>query len=354
MNMSTAHPSEGLFSNSASVSVSINPPRKRASSGSRLLMWIAVVLVALVAAPAIGFHAYVAWILARPDPIPLSSNPMAAHGLAYEDVTFPAVGYPSRLEGWYVPAGNSKRTIVFSHGYGANREEYWVPMLDLTKAVHQLGYNALLFDYGYVYNEKQPVTAGVIETRELLGAIQFAKEKGAEEIFVWGFSMGAGIALQAALQTDDLSGMLLDSTFLLTADTLYHNLRQYVNLPRFPSVYLIKWFFPMLNGVSLQEIPTERVLSTTYDIPIYMMHGKLDDKAPFELAEKLAANQSSHEASGLWLVPDGYHELLFRYHKKEYMSRVVQFLNAVSGDTRPVRAPSGVISAEAEGSAEPA
>ncbi len=32
------------------------------------------------------------------------------------------------MQGWYIPADKDvNKTIIFSHGYGANREETWVP-----------------------------------------------------------------------------------------------------------------------------------------------------------------------------------------------------------------------------------
>lgn len=52
---------------------------------------------------------------------------------------------------------------------------------------------------------------------------------------VWGFSMGAGTALQTGLVSEDIDAMILDSTFLLEPDTLYHNIKQNIDLPRQPS-----------------------------------------------------------------------------------------------------------------------
>lgn len=280
-----------------------------------------------------AFHAYVAWKLARPHIDPLRSNPAKAIGTPYEDVTFPGLGSGSNLSGWYIPAESgsakaSRQTVVFSHGYGGNREEIWVPLYDLAKAAHQMGFNVLMFDYGYVQPQLS-VTGGIRESEELLGAVRYAKDRGADKVFVWGFSMGAGTALQAALQTRDIDGMILDSTFILEPDTLYHNMKQEANLPKF-SQPLVHMFFPLLNGVSLNQIPYTKVKETQYNIPILFIHGKKDLKAPYEMAEEIFANQKPNSGSELWLLPNDGHELIYKAHKKSYLQTTTGFLKALS------------------------
>ncbi|WP_231570978.1 alpha/beta hydrolase [Gordoniibacillus kamchatkensis] len=209
--------------------------------------WLLTALISLAmlgVSLILAFHAYIAWTLARPHIDPLQSNPQAAIGVPYENVTFPSRGGGSTLQGWYLPAAGSTNTVIFSHGYGGNREEIWVPIYSLAKMLHDAGYNVLMFDYGYVQGGDRIVTGGIRESQELLGAFDYMKDKGAHNLFIWGFSMGAGTALQAALQENGtaISGMILDSTFLLNPDTLYHNMRQVVDLPRYPSLPLIRWF----------------------------------------------------------------------------------------------------------------
>jgi hypothetical protein len=79
----------------------------------------------------LGFHAYIAWTLARPHIDPLRSNPALSFGAAYENIQFPSLNGSSILDGWFIPAEtmpSSSKTVVFSHGYGGNREEIWVPL----------------------------------------------------------------------------------------------------------------------------------------------------------------------------------------------------------------------------------
>lgn len=276
-------------------------------------------------------HAFIAWMFANPQVPPIFSNPLSAKGLEYENITFPAADGHTLVDGWYIPAAStSARTIVFSHGYGANREEYWVPMYDLASFAHRLDYNVMLFDYGFASEQhRTKATGGYLEKQQLLGAVELAKSYGADHIIVWGFSMGAGTALQAGLLTDDIDGMILDSTFLLEPDTLYHNLQTYINVPKHPSLDIVRAMFPLVNGASMKEIPYAEVKSHQYPIPTLFIHGTNDSKAPFTIAEGIAANQDPSLSSS-WIVPDAQHEMIYRTHSKDYLRKAAFFLSSTN------------------------
>jgi pimeloyl-ACP methyl ester carboxylesterase len=278
-----------------------------------------------------GVHAWIAWKLTHPDIARLRTNPMAAKNLAYEEIAFPSYGHASLTEGWWIPAGFSANTVVLSHGYGANREEYWVPMYDLAEILHRQGYNVLMFDYGFA-SEKfhHPATGGHVEARQLLGAVDYARQRGSEMIVVWGFSMGAGTALQAALHDAPVDAMILDSTFLPNEDTISYALENLgLKGPAKPAIPLVKWFFPLMSGTSLEDLPVQRALDTDFHFPIFLIHGTADTKAPAFLAENIASAQT-HPASRLWIAENALHEMIFRMHKEEYLQRTLSFLGEIS------------------------
>ncbi|WNR45018.1 alpha/beta hydrolase [Paenibacillus roseipurpureus] len=280
------------------------------------------------------FHAYIAWTLGRPHIEPLHSNPMKSVRLPYSDVSFPSYNGKSKLDGWFIPAGGATKTVIFSHGYGGNREEEWVPLYKLARELHAQHYNVLMFDYGYVNpSNHRLMTGGIQESQELLGAIEYVKQTNGGSIYVWGFSMGAGTALQAALQQNgDISGMILDSTFLLNADTLYLNMNQIVHVPKYPSLQLVRLFFPVLNGVSLRQVPYTQVTTTSYSMPIFLIHGTEDNKAPHNLVEAMF-KQQHNTSSKIWILPGAKHELLYRAEPKTYVSRTMNFLNGIESST---------------------
>jgi len=346
-------------------------PTDRKSHSRRKHAAIAIVsaLAALLLFTALAFHGYIAWVIAHPYVAPLTSNPKLAKGLDYTDIAFPSKSGRTTVHGWYIPATidpvptagtvrtarhsqrgplgtsdrqlstaaastslgeKSKRTVVFSHGYGANREETWVPMYELAALMHRLNYNVVMFDYGYASSvDRSPATGGYEEAQQLLAAVEYARAEGAEELVVWGFSMGAGTALQTALQTDQIDAMILDSLFLPSPESLYGNVSQYLQLPRFPSLPLIEWMLPFWTGTNFSHIPSQQVLETTYSIPLFIMHGTQDVKAPVGTAKHIAASQHN-PLSQEWIVEGGKHELLFQTRPKEYIQRAALFLSQVS------------------------
>jgi pimeloyl-ACP methyl ester carboxylesterase len=302
-------------------------PRRR----GRLLPAVLFGLSLLTAAAFIGLNGYAAWLLAHPPIAAVGSNPMLARGLDYADVSFPSGDGRTTVDGWWIPAASPTRTVVLSHGYGANREELWVPMYDIAAMLHQMGYNVLMFDYGYASPEhRTPATGGRIEAEQLIGALRFARERGTEKLIVWGFSMGAGTALQAALRLPPgaIDGMILDSTFLPTEDTLFRNIQRYAPVPKALTLSLIRLFLPLWSGTQLDRIPAEQAETTPYPFPILLIHGASDDKAPVAIAEKVAAAQRN-PGSKLWIVPDGVHEMLFRTHPDEYRAVTGAFLERI-------------------------
>jgi len=321
-----------------------NPALRRAAYPAFLALTLATIALTVIA----GFHAMVAWLLAHPPIVSLKSNPLAAKQLPYRDVTFPSSDGRSLVNGWWIPAphAGASQTVVLSHGYGTNREELWVPMYEAAGWLHELGYNVLMFDYGFADpSRRRPATGGVRESRELLGAIRFARESGTEKTIVWGFSMGAGTALQAALLSDprDIGGMILDSTFVPTAEAIRDNLARHAAVLR-TSAELVRLFLPMWSGVRLEDIPAEAIRTTAYPFPILLIHGTGDAKASPELAERVATAQR-HPDSALWIVEGADHEMIFRTHTAEYKRRVADFLQRVAATPGGVPVPAG--SAEA-------
>jgi len=324
--MSTPLPLGGAGTLPAPAAPSI---RRRVHRVWRTAFNVALISLSSILAILICLHAFVAYKLAHPPVAPLASNPMLAAQLEYTEVTFPSAGGKTLVDGWWIPSADSRRTVVLSHGYGTNREESWVPMYGLASLLHERNYNVLMFDYGFASQTHfSPATGGLSESDQLIGAIRYARSQQSDELIVWGFSMGAGTALQAALKSEPVDAMILDSTFLPDEETLYYNLRQQINVPKDPSVSLIRWFFPLVSGSSLADIPSAQVQSTAYDFPIFLIHGTADDKAPTYLAENIASSQTN-ELSRLWIVEDAIHEMIFRTHPDEYIARTTAFLDEV-------------------------
>lgn len=140
--------------------------------------------------------------------------------------------------------------------------------------------------------------------------------------------MGGGTALQAALETDAINALMLDSLFLPSPDTLYTNIQQYIGLPKYPTTAIISKLLPLWTNHAFSNQPAQAVLAKQYDIPLYIMHGTADNKADVHIAEQIAGNQKLVQ-SQLWVVEGGQHELLFRKDPNLYMKKIAQFLSSI-------------------------
>lgn len=307
-------------------------------SKSRFLHFILASTVAAISfllIVVIVSHAIIAWNLAYPYVPPLESNPYEAKKLNYEVVVYPSTSGETTVDSWYIPAyvagsmTESKQTIILSHGYGANREENWIPLYELAELLNELDYNVIMFDYGYASKAySAPATWGSEEQNQLLAVVDYAKQRGSEKIIVWGFSMGGGTALQAALQSDQINALILDSLFLPSPDTLYTNLQQYVQLPKYPTTTIISKLLPLWTNHAFSNEPAQLILEKQYDIPLYIIHGTADNKANYHIAEQIASNQSN-PSSQLWIIENGQHELLFRKDPNLYMKHIAEFLSNI-------------------------
>lgn len=305
-------------------------------SKRRLHLTVSIIATFLLAIVLIVFIAFLAlsWHLAYPYVPALQSNPYQAKGLAYETYIYPSKSGNSTVEAWYIPSNEQvqgkSRTVILSHGYGTNREEQWIPLYDIADYLHNLNYNVIMFDYGYASEQfLYPATWGSEEKEELIATIDLAEQQGANQIIVFGFSMGGGTALQTALTDDRINALILDSAFIAGPDGLYANTVPYVTLPKKPTLWLLERTLPLWTGHSLSHEPTQKIMNHDYHIPIFFIHGTLDEKASYTVTEHIYGQQS-HPLSKYWLVENGYHELLLRKDRKLYLQNMSTFLSAVA------------------------
>lgn len=112
-------------------------------------------------------------------------------GLPYEDIRLLAADGIS-LHGWYVPAPQSRGTVLFLHGNAGNISH----RLDSVQMFYQLGYSTLIFDYrGYGKSGGAPSEQGTY--RDAGAALRHITEQRHTpecRIVLFGESLGGAIA----------------------------------------------------------------------------------------------------------------------------------------------------------------
>ena len=132
----------------------------------------------------------------------------AAMQLEFEDVFFAAED-GTRLHGWYLPGEAEMPLVLFCHGNAGNISH----RVDNLRWLHELGLSVFIFDYrGYGKSAGKASEKGTYS--DLRGALRCLQNKGwtSEQMIYFGRSLGAGVALQLALE-EPPAGLVLESPF---------------------------------------------------------------------------------------------------------------------------------------------
>ncbi|PID84619.1 MAG: alpha/beta hydrolase, partial [Chloroflexi bacterium] len=190
----------------------------------RWFFWLLGLIIGLITAIAFAF----AKRLVNPPRLPLWATP-GDLGLDYDEIQFPAQD-GVRISGWFVPAKadsmRKRATIILIHGWPWNRlgevaDDLFseltgrkpVDMLRLAFALHQDGYNVLMYDMRN-HGESAaapPITFGQEEAKDLLGALTYLNARtdvDPERIGAIGFSMGANSLIYALPQTEQIKAAI--------------------------------------------------------------------------------------------------------------------------------------------------
>lgn len=227
-------------------------------------------------------------------------------GLAYEDVSFAAED-GTRLHGWYVPAANAERTLLFLHGNAGNISH----RLASLRIFHDLGLNVFIIDYrGYGQSEGRPSEAGL--HADALAALRYLEaERGVAgaEVIAFGRSLGGALAACLAAR-EPVAALILESTFISVpelASELY---------PWLPVRRLARLRYDAL--ACLQSGPDQPEAART---PVLVVHSRDDDIVPFRHGQVLAA-----AAGADVLELQGDHNRGFLLSGARYTQGLAQFL----------------------------
>lgn len=192
-------------------------------------------------------------------------------GLAYEDVYLETEDSES-VHGWFVPAQNSRYTVLFFHGNAGNISG----RLETIDLLHELNLNVFIIDYrGYGKSSGRPTEKGTYRDAE--AAWNYLKEQRGipiDSMIVMGRSLGAAIAADLAARIQP-AGVILESPFTSVPDMaaeLY---------PWIPARRLARFSYPTEENIS-------KIKS-----PLLIAHSESDEIIPYEHGQLLyeKANQ---------------------------------------------------------------
>ena len=203
---------------------------------------------------------------------------------------------------WVVPAAKpSTRWIIQVHGRAAKRQEG----LRAVEPARAAGWNSLLISYRNdgeaPESEDRRYGLGGTEWADVVAAVRYAEEHGAERIVLMGWSMGGAIALQAVLRSaavrERLVGVILDSPAIDWVDILRFQ-GQALGFPRGLGDAVARLLGgPWSGGLTGVAAPIDVVdldpVARADELPVAMllMHSADDGFVPIDGSRRLAASR---------------------------------------------------------------
>ncbi|HEY65050.1 MAG TPA: alpha/beta hydrolase [Caldilineae bacterium] len=247
----------------------------------------------------------------------------SAYGLEAETVRF-----PSRdgllLGGYWIPARRRRGTIVLLSGQGGSLD----PDLIYAPALIHHGYDVLLFDFrGHGRSQGESVSWGYYERLDLLGALDFLRERGIEQVGVWGFSMGAAVAIRTAPEAEEIVAVVSDGCYadLLGAICGWVRAR---GLHGKPVEWLARLVLRMAGwrlGCRLEDAAPVRWVGRISPRPILFIQGERDPFVPPR--DFLRLWQAAREPKERWVVPGAGHREADKLYPAAYRQRVLDFFD---------------------------
>jgi fermentation-respiration switch protein FrsA (DUF1100 family) len=220
-----------------------------------------------------------------------------------EDVGFSATD-GCKISGRYISfSAPAKGVILFCHGNAGNLGD----REDSVSVFLSLGFHVLIFDYrGYGNSKGFPSPEGT--AADVAGAFQWLKKKGyeAEDILLWGRSLGGAVAVQLA-RVHAPGALVLESTFSSLKDIAAHF------YPWLPVKY-----FPLSGYGSIDSV-------SAFTFPVLVIHSKEDDVIPYEFGRKLYEAVPSSVRS--FLEISGSHNTGHSDSEQKYKKGIKDFLD---------------------------
>jgi pimeloyl-ACP methyl ester carboxylesterase len=198
---------------------------------------------------------------------------------------------------WRIDGDGARSTwAIHLHGLGSVRAGTLRGVLAATER----GYTSLVISYRAdgegpeVGNGRS--TLGYAETDDAAAAIEYAMRHGARQVVLFGWSMGAAIALRLAHHPSyrrSIAGLVLDSPVLDWTEVIKANCTR-SGLPAAAGSLAIPWLTlrPLAHMVGLPErIPLRSfnwtVRAEELTAPTLILHGTHDDSVPIRLSQAL-------------------------------------------------------------------
>jgi uncharacterized protein len=205
---------------------------------------------------------------------------------------------------WHVPPQPGHPVVLFFHGNG----DFLAGRVARFRGVTSDGTGLVALSYrGYAGSTGHPSEQGLLMDAAAAYAFATARYRS-DQIVVWGFSLGTGVAV--ALAADHPIGkLILEAPYTSTAD--------------------VASTLPMMRAVPVRWLMRDQFASdrriARVTVPLLVMHGDRDPVIPIALGERLFA--LAHEPKQFVRFSEGGHENLDTYGVLDVAHRFIDGAN---------------------------
>jgi fermentation-respiration switch protein FrsA (DUF1100 family) len=206
-----------------------------------------------------------------------------------------------RIAAWHSPAPSGAPTIVYFHGNGGSVGMF----TGLMRRIQKAGYGAVFVSYrGYPGSEGFPSEEGLYADGRAVMSWMTAQGIAPEQIFLFGHSLGTGVAVKLASERQ-VGGIILESPYTSIVDVAA------LSFPVFPLSWLMKDQYDSLSRIK------------DVHAPLLLMHGALDKAIPMRFGQQLF--EAANEPKVAYFAPEGNHNDLWLHGS---IDQVIAFVEA--------------------------
>lgn len=227
------------------------------------------------------------------------------------------------LSGYLSKAFDEERKGVFllCHGIGSCKEHQF----GVANFFNRLGYDVLSFDSrAHGQSEGEFCTYGYKEKQDIVSIINQLEKRGYQNFFIYGASLGGGIALQTLAIEPRLKGGIIVSTFSNLDEVSFDYQKRITKIPW-------KWVNNLVNknagkmaGFQAKDVNPEWSCQSITQ-PVMMIHGEKDERIDVNCAKRNFKALAS-QVKTLELIPDGYHNNAWQVGGDELTQKMIRFI----------------------------
>jgi hypothetical protein len=229
-----------------------------------VLKWLLIVIAAGYACGLVGLF-FAQRVVLFPAPTSVRTAPQAA-GFPEAEEHILTTDDGEKVILWYVPARAGRPVVLYFHGNG----DFLAGFFGRFRSIIADGTGVVALSYrGYAGSTGKPSEQGLLQDAAAAYAFTTARHR-ADDIVVWGFSLGTGVAVALA-EEQRIGRLILEAPYTSIAD---------VAASRF-------WFAPV--RLFIRDQFRSDGLIARIRVPLLVMHGALDSTIPITFGERLFA-----------------------------------------------------------------